>query len=817
MLAAMTDPSRRPLPIPALALLSAGVACAAAATAIAWSWMMRSFIEHPASAGGHFTLILPRPSLLAFSLCGAFVLFPVLTALSRTPRSARAACTKRLGLALLSFGAVLLPTIFLPRDAAPAEARAALLWWRAIMPFSYMAAAWLCVWTLLGLARTATTNPLSVPKRRLGLVFFLLVHVAALLFARPSHSLAKDFDFNIYNNLMEQHKARYICPSNFHQDRGNAFYANRARRWGAGPPHTTPEYWEGRRYGLERLGMPALLAPAYGIGLNIEKRNRYAVVLMLSVVLAFTMVNIFRLALHLTKSPRAALLAAAAGGLSGPLMFFGISAYPESVTAAALIFCTRKIIELGHSRSRIPPLSPRERAGVRVPSVMAHVTFGLALAYLPWIHEKMLAFAAVLFVIYLLTARPPWKRLWPVLLLIACSLLLQMRYYWLLYGRVYPRYVHTEGFQPQMLIRQGLWGLFFDRSRGILPVAPWFLFGAIGLATWVRRFRSSGLWVVGMTLCFLVATSAFQGWYGGSCAQPRYITSLMPFFAVGLALAWTSIRSRAMKALILALSALGILQGYLGVLSPRVLETHRTALFKGLFPHVFKMDGVEMLAMSAWTIGLVSLVILSERRRRTVAWLVPAACAGLVVFGSYARYVKETPTSLIVGNQPRLASLLQNDSERGTFNRRILVMRRMKRFSRDFDADLPIAFVDDRKGKDQEYVRWTGSAGGFEEISSGPKKTLFDGAYTARYRLRRCPGTNAGNGGTVALQVYPVGTETVLGRDTIPFDSLPLDWMEHDVPFSLAVPTRIVNCAVLVNGSGCLDVDSVRITYHGRR
>ena len=46
-----------------------------------------------------------------------------------------------------------------------------------------------------------------------------------------------------------------------------------------------------------------------------------------------------------------------------------------------------------------------------------HLTFGLALAYLPWIHEKMLAFAAVLFVIYLLTARPPWKRLWPVLLL----------------------------------------------------------------------------------------------------------------------------------------------------------------------------------------------------------------------------------------------------------------------------------------------------------------------------------------------------------------------------------------------------------------
>lgn len=364
--------------------------------AAAWSWYLRYELRTGFDKSSDVRLALPIPGITVY--LGFAILIGLLLRLC-----ARRAATEDLpangGQRLLwiaGLGGLLgaLPLYLLPHRLAPNSVLMGLLWhvWLPVVMLFFVS---VIAFAVAGCIRTVQENGNARGNiRRLALIFFVLIHIPSIWFAKPwetffyrhrhlggdeprylllTHSLAQDRDFNIFNNMVENHRDRYICWTNPYQNPGDAFYAERAVKQGAGEPHSTAEYWRQRRYGIERIGMPLLLAPAYKVGLKLFARHRYAVVLMLNLILAFSMVNIYLLSWRITRNRHAALLAAVAGGLSGPMLFYGVSAYTEPVSAALLVFCLRRLHECAYPDEGDPPprmvQAPDPRAGNRIPAV----------------------------------------------------------------------------------------------------------------------------------------------------------------------------------------------------------------------------------------------------------------------------------------------------------------------------------------------------------------------------------------------------------------------------------------------------------------
>jgi hypothetical protein len=92
----------------------------------------------------------------------------------------------------------------------------------------------------------------------------------------------------------------------------------------------------------------------------------------------------------------------------------------------------------------------------------------------------------------------------------------------------------------------GLAGLLVSPSRGLLIYTPWTAFAFWGAAK-IWKDKSPG-WgrslLLTLTAIFVVQAGFSEGWFGGWCFGPRYLTDLLPFLAWFLVPLWTSIWAR---------------------------------------------------------------------------------------------------------------------------------------------------------------------------------------------------------------------------------------------------------------------------------
>lgn len=822
-------------------LVGTGALCTAAAIAQLWAWHLRYMLRTTWQGALEYYAVVPSPGAAAHAMLLAGVAGFLAIVLLRTPVGERRGTARRLGSAMLLFA----PTAVIPRllPALVCAGTEPALWLLHVgLPVLFLVGLVALGWAVLASpTRGSPYHPRA--GKRLWLLFFLLVHFPSLWFARPwrdepyrcqhmggdepryllvTHSLAEDRDFNIYNNLHRNHRDKYICPSNPYVDPGDTFYAERAAKWGAGAPHNTPAYWHKRRYSKIRLGLPLLLAPAYHIGRQWNRQQRYATIVMLNIVLTFTMANIFLLAVRLTKNRRLALVAAVTGGLSGPLLFYGVAAYPEPVAAALLVFCVRKLVELRDYREGGATLCLRCRDAM---------PFALALAYMPWIHEKMIPLCVCLLALFFAGVRPSRRWTLTVLLAVALSVVLQMAYYHRLYGQMLPEKVHAEPFRLEMLLKSGLWGLLFDQARGGLPVAPWLGAGLFGLGLWAKQNRRIGSPVLALVVLYILVTGAFGGWSAGKCAAPRYLTTVMPLIATGLAVTLAHATCPGFRSALAAFCILGVIQGVAGLLAPDIIESHRTALLRPLFPNVFELDAVQ-IAMLASLLGLwlAQPLLLCPSRAASLAWGSVVFCAGVLVWAATERHTRRPADPVIWGTPAEFVRILSTDKDPNTFNRRIKTMRRQRALSANAQAVLPLQCIEEReKGIYPEgalvrdtaasagaFVRWQGEAPALRRANPCPLWTLFEGRYNAEFRVRATlePATPAGTA-RIALRVARAGENRVFGQTDWDGNRTGEQWQYVAVPFTLRYPTRLVSFDVLVQGRGRVDLDCVRLSYLG--
>jgi hypothetical protein len=183
--------------------------------------------------------------------------------------------------------------------------------------------------------------------------------------AEPHHlltadSIARDGDFDLRN----QYAGRA------YED----FYPYELRKQG--------RETEGRLHEPYGIGFAALIAPAYALG------GAKAVELFLAAVAALALVLAYRLALRVVPDPWA-LAAAAAVGLSPPLLAYGSAVYPEPSAGAALAGAALLAVRLEGRASRRDAVA----------------CFAL-LGALPWLG---ISFAAAALLIGYVAARPLWR------------------------------------------------------------------------------------------------------------------------------------------------------------------------------------------------------------------------------------------------------------------------------------------------------------------------------------------------------------------------------------------------------------------------
>lgn len=229
----------------------------------------------------------------------------------------------------------------------------------------------------------------------------------------------------------------------------------------------------------------------------------------------------FVLARDATGRPGLAALVTAGALVSPPLLFYGFQFYPE-VPAALLLAVAFRALAYG-----------------RWNSTGQAAALGLALAALPWMHQKFLPVWAVVTALCVLRAVDHLARLPALLALLApqvATVAAGALYTFAITGSIRPDALYRAAGRTGirgLTFGQGALGLWLDARYGLLPYAPVFVLAFAGL--FLARGRSASLrWAVVPALVYVATVAAADNWTGAISALGRYLLPLVP---LGVALA----------------------------------------------------------------------------------------------------------------------------------------------------------------------------------------------------------------------------------------------------------------------------------------
>lgn len=290
---------------------------------------------------------------------------------------------------------------------------------------------------------------------------------------------------------------------------------------------------DGVIYSVHAPGLPVLLLPAYALG------GARGAIVFLGLVAALAALAIYRLARELA-GPRVALAVWAGVALGTPFLFHGWLIYPEMPAAFVTAWAAWWTL-------RAPPAEWK-----------TWVLRGVALAALPWFHTKFAVLTAGLGATLGLglLIRRQWPALVAVSVPVAVSTAGWFAFFWVLYGVADPTipYGGTAAQGEQLMwanVPRGVLGLLFDQEFGLLVHSPVYVLAPLGLAAlmWRRDTRWPALALVATALIFVVSSTRYYMWWGGTSVPARFLIPVLPMIAPGIAVAIASWRGAAARGL----------------------------------------------------------------------------------------------------------------------------------------------------------------------------------------------------------------------------------------------------------------------------
>ncbi len=201
--------------------------------------------------------------------------------------------------------------------------------------------------------------------------------------------------------------------------------------------------------------------------------------------------------------------------------------------------------------------------------------------------------------------------------------------------------------------------LLFD-SRGLLTISPVLLMGAIGTVMLYRRGkRAEALTIGGICLCYVGYNSGYYLPFGGGFMGPRFLTTMLPFLAVPLGIAFKRFPGPT-----IALAAVSIVTTVIATVThPLVGYENETVVWtrylgKALFqPTIATAYGLGRGWGGIWPFllaagGGVLLATLASSRVRLTAAALGAGALALLAWGLFAAIA---PTALGIDHRGLLS------------------------------------------------------------------------------------------------------------------------------------------------------------------
>ena len=444
-----------------------------------------------------------------------------------------------------------------------------------------------------------------------------------------THSLVFDGDLDLSNNRQDAlHFSRHKLLGD--QQFGFSFY----NRVAHGRLSGKEKDWGDRQYFINRPGLPLLIAPAYWIGFQADKRIRFSVLLCLNLIAAFFIVVLFYLAKTLS-GPIPAAAAALVFAVTPPVLFYSNQIYPELPAALCLAGALWGLIKA------------EKKWGI--------LLTGLAVACFPWFHERFIG----MFLVLLAAAffRPDFRREWVLFLILPIlSLILQGVYYHSFYGLPFPLNSHKP--LSVSAVPRGLMAMLTDRDKGLLFLNPLMALSFFGLVPlWRQNFRLT-ITLSALLLAYLLPVAAFPDWHGGICPPLRYWVTVVPLAIIpAMALANDDSRSFS-RAGMVALGAWGVWMGVVLAFQPKLWFWQYGPLFRYpefhaahvFFPGYFHPEAQSKYLVIFWIslIGLFPCLDLLRRfkdnglfRRPVFPWIPLILTAGILIISIGSWLIKK--------------------------------------------------------------------------------------------------------------------------------------------------------------------------------
>jgi hypothetical protein len=207
--------------------------------------------------------------------------------------------------------------------------------------------------------------------------------------------------------------------------------------------------------------------------------------------------------------------------------------------------------------------------------------------------------------------------------------------------------------------------LLFD-SRGLFTLSPVLLMGAIGTVLLYRRsWRAEALTIGGVCLCYLGYNSGYYLPFGGGFMGPRFLTTMLPFLAVPLGIAFKRFPGPT-----IALAAISITTTVIATITHPLTgyETEAVVwaryLREGLFqPTIASAYGLGRGWGAIWPFLLAAggAVLLAAYASPRVRLDGAAMGAGVLALAAWCVFAAVAPTVLGIDHQGLLSILKAGD------------------------------------------------------------------------------------------------------------------------------------------------------------
>ena len=273
-------------------------------------------------------------------------------------------------------------------------------------------------------------------------------------------------------------------------------------------PHYGAPRADGRPHPAHGVGLPLLLAPAYGLA------GRAGAVILLALAAAALSLQVRHLALRAVGEGRAAGFAWAAA-VGPPLAVYAFHVYTEVPSALVLATSLRMLLSS--------------------PGPWGAAAAALLAGALPWLHLKMAPAGAALLCLGLWRLRGGVRAAF--LSAAGVAALGFLLYQQTVFGSLSPLAVYGGMPRGTHLAprAEAVVGLLLDRSFGLLPHAPVFLLALAGVVPLCRgRLREAAPHLMVAT-AVLWPILGWRMWWGGQCPAGRFLVPAVPFLGVAMA------------------------------------------------------------------------------------------------------------------------------------------------------------------------------------------------------------------------------------------------------------------------------------------